>query len=111
MNNLQKKIMIVLLILILLAPAGLFLPMFFNAGDAWGEWSAVTLKEFIGYVPAGLVKYTDIWKAPLKDYAISSNDTSMVHHSGYYIVSGLIGAMLTMIVTMILSKFIIRDGK
>ena len=111
MNNLQKKIMIVLLILILLAPVGLFLPMFFNAGDAWGEWSAETLKEFIGYVPAGLVKYTDIWKAPLKDYTINGHDSSMIHQSGYYIVSGLIGAMLTMIVTMILSKFIIRDGK
>jgi hypothetical protein len=111
MNKLQKKIMIALLILTVLTPAGIFLPMLFNAGDAWGEWSAETLKKFIGYVPEGLVKYTDTWKAPLTDYTLNGSDSSLVHQSGYYIVSGIIGAMLAMIVTLIISKLIIRNGK
>jgi hypothetical protein len=111
MNKLQKKILFVLLFLAVLTPAGIFLPMLFNAGDAWGEWSAQTVKEFIGYVPAGLEKYTGTWKAPVTDYTMNSHDPSVVHQSGYYIVSGIIGAMLTMIITLFISKLIIRNGK
>jgi hypothetical protein len=101
----------VLLVLAVLTPAGIFLPMLFNAGHAWGEWSAQTVKEFIGYVPAGLAKYTDTWKAPLNGYTLNNHDPSMVHQSGYYIVSGILGAMLTMIATLVISKLIIRNGK
>ena len=111
MNKLQKKIMIALVILTILTPAGIFLPMFLNAGDAWGEWSAATIKDFIGYVPEGFKKYADTWKAPLADYSLDGGDSSLVHQSGYYIVSGLIGATLAMIVTIVISKLIIRDGK
>jgi hypothetical protein len=111
MNKLQKKIMIALLILVVLTPTGILLPMYFNAGDAWGEWSAATVKDFIGYVPEGLARYTDTWKAPLADYTLNGKDTSVVHQSGYYLVSGLIGATLAMIFTMIISKLIIRNGK
>ena len=103
--------MITLVILTTLTPVGIFLPMFFNAGDAWGEWSAATIRDVIGYVPDGLKKYTDTWKAPLSDYSLDSGDSSVVHQSGYYIVSGLIGATLAMIITIVISKLIIRDGK
>ncbi len=111
MNKLQKKILIALLILTALTPIGIFLPMFFNAGDAWGEWSAATMKDLIGYVPEGMAKYTATWKAPLPDYSFDGGDSSTVHQSGYYIVSGIIGATLAMIVTIVISKLIIRDGK
>ena len=111
MNKLQKKIMIALLILTMLTPVGIFLPMFFNAGDAWGEWSAATVRDLTGYVPEGLARYTETWKAPMPGYTLNGGDSSMVHQSGYYLVSGVIGATLTMIVTMVISKLIIRDGK
>ena len=111
MNKLQKKVLIALLLLCLITPAGIFLPMFFNAGDAWGEWSAATLKDFTGYVPEGLAKYSDTWKAPLPGYTLDKGDTSLSHQSGYYVVSGLIGATITMLVTMVISKLILRDGK
>jgi hypothetical protein len=111
MNNLQKKILIVLLLLCLLAPIGILLPMFFNTGDAWGEWSAQTVKELVGYVPKGLAKYSDVWKAPLSDYAINNSDTSVVHKSGYYIVSGLVGATVAWVVVLIITKLIVRNGK
>jgi cobalt/nickel transport protein len=110
-NKLQKRILIILLLLCLITPIGILLPMFFNAGDAWGEWSAQTLKELIGYVPHGLVKYSDLWKAPLTDYSINSGDTSVVHQSGYYIVSGITGATVTYIVMILISKLIVRNGK
>ena len=110
-DKLQKQILIVLLLLCLITPIGILLPMFFNAGDAWGEWSARTLKELVGYVPSGLAKYSDVWKAPLSDYSINGADTSVVHQSGYYIVSGIIGATVTYVVMLIISRLIVRNGK
>jgi cobalt/nickel transport protein len=110
-NKLQKKILIILLLLCLLTPAGILFPMFFNAGDAWGEWSAQTLKDLIGYVPQGLAKYSDIWRAPITDYNINGADKSIIHQSGYYIVCGITGATLTYVVMLIISRIIVRNGK
>jgi cobalt/nickel transport protein len=111
LDKLQKKILIILLLLCLITPVGILLPMFFNAGDAWGEWSAQTVKDLIGYVPEGLAKYTDIWEAPLPDYTINSVDTSIVHQSGYYIVSGITGATLTYVIMLLITRLIVRRGK
>lgn len=110
-NKLQKRILIVMLLLCLITPVGILLPMVFDAGEAWGEWSAQTVKDVIGYVPEGLEKYTDVWNAPLPDYTIDANDTSVVHQSGYYIISGIIGATATYVIMLLLSKLIFRDGK
>jgi cobalt/nickel transport protein len=111
MNKLKKKILVVLLLLCLVTPLGILLPAFFNTGDAWGEWSAQTMKELIGYVPKGLEKYSEVWKAPLTDYTINSKDKSIVHKSGYYIVSGIIGATVTYVVMLLISNLIVRNGK
>ena len=111
LNKLQKKILVILLILCLLTPIGILLPSFFNTGDAWGEWSAQTVKELVGYVPKGLAKYSDLWKAPLPDYSVNREDSSIVHRSGYYLVSGIIGATITYIVMLIICRFIIRNGE
>ena len=111
MNKLQKKILVILLLLCLLTPIGILLPAFFNTGDAWGEWSAQTVKELVGYVPKGLAKYSDLWKAPLPDYSVNREDSSIVHRSGYYLVSGIIGATITYIVMLIICRFIIRNGE
>ena len=110
-DKLKKKILIILLSLCLITPLGILLPMFFNAGDAWGEWSAQTVKELVGYVPRGLAKYSDIWKAPMPDYTINGEDTSVVHRSGYYIVSGIVGATVTYVVMLLISKLIVRNGE
>lgn len=110
-DNFQRKILILLLILCLLTPIGIMLPAFFNTGDAWGEWSAQTIKELVGYVPKGLEKYSDIWKAPIPDYYTRSGDPSIVHRSGYYLVSGIFGATVTYVVMLIISRLIIRNGK
>lgn len=110
-GKLQKRILIALLVMSLLTPAGLFLPMFFDAGDAWGEWSAETIREFTGYVPKGMERYTDTWKAPAPDYTLNSSDPSPARQSGYYIISGIAGAIITMGVTLLISKIIVRHGK
>jgi cobalt/nickel transport protein len=111
MNKLQKKILIILLFLCLITPVGILLPMFLNAGDAWGEWSARTLKDLLGYVPQGLEKYSDLWRAPLPDYTMKGGDTSIVHQSGYYLVSGIFGATLTFVVMLLISRLIVKNGE
>lgn len=111
LNKLQKKILILLIVLCLITPLGILLPMFFNAGNAWGEWSAHTVRDLIGYVPRGLAKYSEVWKAPINDYTLNAGDKSVVHQSGYYIVSGIIGATLTYAVMLIISKLMVRNEK
>jgi cobalt/nickel transport protein len=111
MNKLQKKILVILLVLSVMTLVGILLPLFFNAGDAWGEWSAQTVNDLVGYVPKGLARYSEIWKAPIPDYTVDSKDTSMVHQSGYYIVSGIIGATATYVVMLLISKLIVNNGK
>jgi cobalt/nickel transport protein len=111
LNKLQKKIMLFLLVLCFLTPMGILLPMFVNAGNAWGEWSAQTLKDLIGYVPQGLAKYEALWNAPLPDYAVNVHNASIVHQSGYYLVSGILGATATFVIMMALGKILVRNGK
>ena len=111
LDKLQKKILMILLIMCLLTPAGILLPVFFKAGDAWGEWSAQTVKDMVGFVPRGLAKYSDRWKSPLEDYTVTDSNKSVGHRSGYYIVSGIIGATVTYIVMIVISKSIGKNGK
>jgi cobalt/nickel transport protein len=110
-DKLQQKIFYFLLFLCLLTPVGILLPMFFNAGDAWGEWSAQTVKDMIGYIPQGLAKYDTIWKAPLPDYTITEHDSSVVRQSGFYMVSGIFGATICFAVMLLISRLIIKNGK
>jgi cobalt/nickel transport protein len=109
MNKLQKKILVILLLLCLLTPTGILLPAFFKTGDVWGEWSAQTVKELVGYVPKGLAKYSEVWQAPIPDYSVNKKDTSVVHRSGYYLVSGVIGATATYLIMLLISRLIIRN--
>lgn len=111
MNKLHKKILVLLIILVLLTPAGILFPMVFNAGDAWGEWSAETVKNLIGYVPEGLQKYSDTYTAPIPDYSLNADDPSVTHQSLFYILSGILGIAATFGITIIISKFIIKNGK
>jgi hypothetical protein len=110
-NKLQKKILVILLLLCFITPVGILLPIAFNAGDAWGEWSAQTVKDLIGYVPKGLAKYSVMWKAPLPGYNGSKDGASVVHQSGYYIVSGLVGATATYVVMLLIFRLIFKNGK
>lgn len=111
MNKLQKKILILLLLLCLITPVGILLPAFINTGDTWGEWSAQTVKELVGYVPKGLDKYSKLYKAPLPEYSARNEDLSIVHKSGYYLVSGIIGATVSYVVVLLISRLIISNGK
>ncbi len=103
-----KKYILFIGILIILSPIGLILPDLFNAGDAWGEWSVETVKEETGTEPAGMKKDAEIFKAPIPDYNLGKEDDSLSKLSVNYIISGLIGTGIILILTFGAIKIISR---
>ena len=111
MTKSQKKLWTGLLIMALLSPIGLILPRLFNSGDAWGEWGTDTLEKLIGYVPEGLRKYAEFWKAPVPDYNLVGEESSMTVQALSYIASGIIGIIAVALVIYLISKLVIKNGK
>ena len=111
MTAFQKKLWIGLLIMALLTPLGILLPEKFNAEDAWGEWGIDKLEKLLGYVPEGLKKLADIWKAPISDYNFGGEGASRAVQVLSYIASGLLGIGACVLVVFIISRLIVRHGK
>lgn len=109
MKPFQKKLWAGLLVMAVLSPLGVVLPKLFNAEDAWGEWSAEKLQELAGYVPAGLKKLTDLWKAPMADYNPAGDDASLGVQILWYIFSGLLGIILVAGTVYLLGKVLRRE--
>jgi cobalt/nickel transport protein len=104
-----NKLWIGLGALILLSPLGLILPDHFKAGSAWGEWGADEMQKLVGYVPQGLQKLSEIWTAPLPDYAFKGwEDKGLTHLSLAYIFSGLLGAGLVALGAWILGRMLAK---
>lgn len=104
-----RRLWIALGILILLAPIGLILPELFKAGGAWGEWGVDEIKDIAGYVPEGLKRISELWTAPIPDYAFTGWDKG-VKSLIAYIVSGLIGVVIVVAVSYVLGKILKRGN-
>jgi hypothetical protein len=111
MTKFQKKLWIGLFVIALLTPLGILLPEKFNAEDAWGEWGIDRLEKLLGYVPEGLKKLTDLWKAPIPDYSFGGEGASRAVQVVSYIVSGFLGIGACALVLFIISMLIVRHGK
>lgn len=107
----QKKLWIGLFILTLLTPLGVILPAKFKAGGAWGEWGPEELEKLVGYVPEGLKRLTDLWKAPVRDYNFGGEGASMAVQVISYIASGLIGILATALVIYMISRLLLKHEK
>jgi cobalt/nickel transport protein len=106
-----KKYIIFIGILIVLSPIGLFLPDYFKAGDAWGEWSVESVKEQTGHEPEGMKKNSEIYRAPVPDYNLGKENDSLSKLSVSYIISGLIGAGIVFLLTFGISKLLFRKSE
>lgn len=100
----HKKIVAFLVFLVVLLPAGILVPHLFHAGDAWGEWSLKTVKEQTGTEPSGMKKMADAYQAPLPDYTLGKEDQSLWASSAGYVVSGLVGIGIIIVLTFISIK-------
>ncbi|MBU0488199.1 MAG: PDGLE domain-containing protein [Bacteroidetes bacterium] len=111
MKNFKKRLYIGILVLVVLTPVGIYLPELFNAEDAWGEWSTETVDENIGFVPEGMQKDADLWTAPMPDYSITEKETTFFERSGSYIISGIVGVGLSILIMFAISKVLVKHEK
>ncbi len=111
MTKFQKRLWIGLFIMALLTPLGILLPEKFNAEDAWGEWGIDKLEKLLGFVPEGLKKLTDLWKAPIPDYNLAGEGASKTLQVISYTASGLLGIGVCILIVFIISRFIAKHGK
>lgn len=117
--NWWKRGAIILGVLVVLAPLGLWLPELTKAGTAWGEWSGAEIKTLLaqqsggkteGYVPEGIKNAEDKgYKAPLPDYNLPGKDTApLPQKSMIYILSGAIGVMILGMMIILFKKLFAR---
>jgi cobalt/nickel transport protein len=111
MTGSQKKLWIGLFVLALLTPLGIVLPEKFRAGGAWGEWGPGELNKLVGYMPDGLRKLAGLWKAPLPDYGFGSESASTTVRMLSYIASGLIGILAICVMTYLIARIIVKNGR
>jgi len=103
------KLWIGIIILIVLTPLGLFLPAHFKAGSAWGEWGADEIGKVVGYVPQGLAKLSELWKAPFPDYAFKGwEEKGIMHLSLAYIFSAIVGICVIAALAWFIGKLLTK---
>lgn len=104
-----KKFWIAVAILAFLSPLGIFLPEYFKAGSAWGEWGMDEVKYLTGYMPQGLARLSELWKSPFPDYAFKGwEEKGLSHLSFAYIISALTGMAASAVLVYFISKALIK---
>jgi len=99
------KLWIGIIVLVLLSPLGLILPAKFGAGSAWGEWSTEEIHKLIGYVPSGMSKSGNSWKAPMPDYSFKGQENApMRSMSISYIIAGVLGVAIVTALSILIGK-------
>jgi len=86
----------------LLTPLGLYLPSVFNAGGAWGEWGPEELRKLTGYLPEGMRRLGELWKAPLPDY--TTGGASTLPGGVSYVLSALTGVAVSVGAVYLLTR-------
>jgi hypothetical protein len=102
----RKSFWAVCVAIILLVPAGLWLPRITGAGDAWGEWDPETAAEKANLktVPAGMAKLAEFWKAPAPDYTFRATE-NRTHESVQYVFAALAGVIAIALVFALLGRW------
>jgi len=106
------KLWILIIVLIALSPIGMLVPEWLKAGSAWGEWSAAEIREFVGYIPQGLERLSELWKAPMPDYDFKgSGDRPLRVKGAAYVLSGVAGVFVVVIMVYALGKIFTKAGR
>ena len=103
-----QRLWIAIGILAVLTPLGLLIPKWLGAGGAWGEWGADEIETIIGYIPPGMKRLADRWKAPLPGYALPGQNSGLLGASLGYVLTGIIGVAITAGAMYFLVKLLTR---
>ena len=107
---LTRKLWIGIGALIVLSPLGVILPDYFKAESAWGEWGLDQIQKMTGYVPQGFQRLSELWKAPLPDYAFQGwVGKDLFHLSFAYIISAFVGIAIIAGVALLLGKVLAKE--
>jgi hypothetical protein len=106
-----RKLWVGIGILALLSPLGLLIPKLLGAGGAWGEWGTDEIRTITGYIPAGMKRLADRWKAPLPEYALPGQSNDLLRESLAYVLAGIIGIAFTAGAMYILTKLLTRKDR
>lgn len=93
-----KKYWYALVALIIFSPLGLL-----AQGNAYGEWSGDELKSKLGYIPEGMSRFGDRWKALLPDYSIPGSYSTFYNASLGYILCAIVALVIILTITAIIS--------
>jgi cobalt/nickel transport system permease protein len=104
-RNGWRKVAVGVACMVVLVPIGVVLPTVMDAGDPWGEWSAEETAQLAGQPepPAGLIKYSDRYSAPVPDYQFGESET-LAGESAQYIGAALLGVILVVLISLPLHK-------
>ena len=106
--KITTKLWIGIAVLIVLSPLGLIIPGYFKAGGAWGEWGLEEMQKLAGFVPEGMKRLAQLWKAPLPDYTMPGQSRGLAGESIGYVLTGIIGVAVTAGAMYLLAKALTR---
>ena len=96
----------------MLSPLGLLLPAHFRAGAAWGEWGTQEIKGLVGYIPLGLSKLSSWWEPLIPEYAFKGwEEKGLPHLSFAYIMSAVVGILITAGVVILIGKALAKKSE
>ncbi len=108
--TMTKQIWIGIGVLILLSPLGVILPALFKAEGAWGEWGLDEIQKQAGFIPEGMKRIAEIWKAPLPDYGLPGQGEGLGSQSFGYVVTAIIGVTFVAGMMYLLTKLLVRKN-
>lgn len=104
-----RRLWVIVILLALLTPLGIWLPERLRAGDAWGEWAPEDVEEQVGFLPRGLGDLAGLWKAPVPDYAPPGwEEKPLALQSAAYIASALGGLIMCGAIIALLGRWLAR---
>jgi len=103
-----KRIWVAIAILAILSPLGIIVPKLFNAEGAWGEWGIDKIEKMAGFVPEGMKRIGERWKAPLSDYGLPGQSETLGNRSVGYIISAIIGVAFVAGIMYLLTRLLVR---
>lgn len=106
--TITKKLWIGIGVLALLSPLGLIIPQWFRSEGAWGEWGPDTIEKMVGFMPQGMKRLAQQWKAPMAGYTVPGQGKGIAGESFGYIITGIIGIALAAGLMLLIAKLIVR---
>lgn len=99
-------------VLALISPLGVVLPLLGGAKSGWGEWGAAELARLAGFVPEGMKRLGEMWRAPLPDYSFAGPGEGVVTACLTYLLSAALGIALLLFCARACGRFLtVREEK